>query len=343
MRSNVKAVQRRSLLGWVVVTCLLILILLLVLGIWFSGPSNSDWQSDYFDYGKPTPLAPGAPLRDAFCAIRTDFNSLPERLIESHRHHPAWSERRLAAGRFDYRAVQELVLAEQAYLFTRRHSRAEIVAALAPLMALPEGGRAAVVLAGMPSRSKAALRYTTSLAKEMARLYRADDTGQLPLDEQAIQTGPPLSLYGTTNMGNRLERPMRRSRGDSFESRLEPILEDRSRLPQLPVVTPRIEPNSPFRGKRSTTAAVLAAMQQPVPDPRLIDFVEAHSREDLLIALFPYVARAQQGSADLAALIWASDLQSSHWPLAVSAPALVEGTVTELRSRFAQELLALCE
>jgi len=304
---------------------------------------STEWESEYFDYGEPTPLAADAPLREAYCAIRADFDTLPDRLIEEHKRHSSWTERRFAAGRFDYGPVKELVLTDGARDFVRRHSRAEIIAALAPLMALPEGGRAAVVLAGMPSRSKAALSNTTALAGEMARLYLSDRTARLPLDERAMRQGPPLRLYGTTNMGKRLERPLRRSRRGSLESRLEPILEARSRVPLTAVDVPVIEPNSPFRGKRSTVAAAVKEFPMPEATPRLIDFVASHPREDLLIALFPYVAAAQPGSRDLAVLIWASDLQESLWPFAVSAPSLVEGAVDQLRERFARELLALCE
>jgi len=317
--------------------------LLLGLGLWLAMQPSSEWESEYFDYGEPTPLDGDAPLREAFCAIRADFETLPDRLISEHKQHPSWTENRFAAGRFYYGPVKELLLTDGARDFVRRHSRAEIVAALAPLMALPEGGRAAVVLAGMPSRSKAALSNTTGLAEEMARLYRNDQAARRPLDERAMRYGAPLQLYGATNTGGRLERPLRRSRRGSFESRLEPILEARSRVPLTAVDVPVIEPNSQFRGKRSPIAAVTEALPVPAAAPRLIDFVASYPREDLLIALFPYVAAAQPGSRDLAVLIWASNLQASHWPLAVSAPSLVEGAVDELRDRFARELLALCK
>ena len=112
--------------------------LLLGLGLWVVMQPSSEWGSEYFDYGEPTPLAADAPLREAFCAIRADFDTLPDRLIAEHKRHSSWTERRFAAGRFDYGPVKELVLTDGARDFVRRHSRAEIIAALAPLMALPE-------------------------------------------------------------------------------------------------------------------------------------------------------------------------------------------------------------
>lgn len=81
----------------------------------------------------------------------------------------------------------------------------------------------------------------------------------------------------------------------------------------------------------------------PEVAPQVTEFAAAYLREDLLIALFPYMAAAQQGSRDLAVLIWVSDLQASHWSFAVSAPALFEDAVDDLRPHFAKELIALCE
>ena len=331
--------DRRRIPVWVVLGA----VLLVGIGFWFIMRPAPEWGSEYFDYGAPTPLGSDAPLREAFCRIRADFETLPEHLIKAHKQHSSWTERRFAAGRFEYGPVRQLMLTDAALAFTRRHSRAEIVAALAPLMAVPEGGRAAAVLAGLPVRSKAALSNTTGLAEEMDRLYRHDRTARLPLDEQAMRQGPPLGLYGATNTAGRLERPVRRSRRGSFETRLEPILEARTRLPSTVIVAPGIEPASPFRGKRSPIAAVAKAFPMPEVSPQLTAFATSYPREDLLIALFPYVAAARQGSNDLAVLIWANGLQVSHWPLAVSSPSLADGAVDELRNRFAEALLGLCD
>ena len=317
--------------------------LLLAIGLWFFTRPDSEWDAEYFDYGMPTPLASDAPLYEPFCAIHRDFYALPDVLIAEHQQFSSWTERRLGAGTFNYGPVRQLVLSDAALEFVHSHSRAELVAALAPIMASPDGGRAAVILAGLPSRSKAALSNNTALAEEMDRLYRHDRTARTPLDNRAMRQGPPLLLYSGMNMGRRLERPVRRSRSGTFEARLEAIFDARSRLPMSVIDAPVVEQGSPFRGKRSSLAAVTEAFPPPEAAAGLIEFVDAFSREELLIALFPYVAGAQPGSKDLTVLIWASGLQDTHWPLASSTPALEEGVVDELRNRWAAELLALCE
>ncbi len=324
---------------------LIAVVCLLLVGImvWQTLSPSGTSSSELFNYGTPTPIPADVPSRNAYCQIQDEINGLTWPVVAQHRRHSAWTEYKIAAGRFDYQAVRELILAPDAARFAVSHSRAELVAALAPLLTdEARGGVAAAILAGLPARSKAALSNTTPLAAVVARAQGGNPDSQITWDGEARAASAPLGLYGIGNMGGRLERAAPRQRRGTLEHRLEKVLEARSSLPMTLFQPILIAPNSPFRGKRSAIETVLAAMPMPEPDPRLLEFIAGFATEEILMALYPYVAASEQGSKDLAALIWATDRQHEFWPVAQSQPALDVVALAAVKAALTTDVRALC-
>jgi hypothetical protein len=297
-----------------------------------------------FNYGKPTPIEAEGQAQGAYCRIQDEVSDLGWPIVERHVQHSAWTEYKIAAGRFHYRAVRELVLTPVAAEFAVSHSRAEFVAALAPLLTDEKrGGIAAAILAGLPARSKAALSYTTVLAEVVDRAQGGNPRAQPQWDEEARSASAPLGLYGVGNMGGRLERAAPRQRSGTLEHRLEKVLEERSKLPMTLFQPITIGPRSPFRGKRSALETVLGAYPIPEPDSRLNDFIAEFDRDEILMAIYPYVAAAKQGSKDLAILVWATGRQQSAWPVTQGQPVLDAASLAAVKAEITAAVRALCD
>ncbi len=308
------------------------------------GDSDRWPDNALFDYGEPTPLKADEPMRVAVCQIRAELSELPEPIVAEHIYHPAWTERRLAAGEFKYGSAHELRLSEHALAFSLRHSRAELIAALSPLLLdAKDGGRAAAILAGLPARSKAALHNTSRLAKAVWDAQGRSASAPIAWTalQQAMRYEPPIpiGLYGLTNMGSRLERAAPRRFHGSFEERLEDVLGAQADLPlQL------VQLAEPIGQPRKTFVELLESHPGPVVDKKLITFLESWPREEVLIALFPLLRDRgpDRGGSPLIELIWATGSEDRYWPLVVGQPLIEGDPFADFALEIAQELIDLC-
>ena len=306
----------------------------LALYVWF-GSRPPDW-------GSPTPLAVDAPLADAVCGIRGELAALEAPLVRRHRFHERWTEHRFAAGSFSYGPFHEIEPEAHVRAFLRRHTNAELIAALAPLLADETlGGRAAVVLASLPVPARSSLSRTSHLAglvKE-AQGGRADAPVRWDPVRGRELSGGLLSSYGLTNIGRRVEGRTSVPGPDTFEGRLEAILEDAARLP-LRFVAERPEP----RARYESAEEMIAAEPVPAPDEVFTEFLARHAPEDLLVALFPmHRAHGNVGGGQRAMLIWGTGREADFWPLEAVASFRREDLDARLRDALIEQSLDLCD
>jgi len=305
------------------------------------------WQRQQpFDYGAPTPISAEQSMRDVVCEIRHELASLPQPLVAKHRYHGAWSEYKIGAGRFDWGPVHEIELTAAAREFSLSHSRVELIAALAPLLLDPSlGGRAAAILGGLPARSKPALRNTSALAAAVQSAQGGNPDAAIAWspDFGVTRVATPLALYGLTNMGNRLERPVPRKYAGSFEARLDKLLTARSKLPMVIIGSTSVRPDAPVPPGRKTFEDLLAFAPTPGIDPRFQQFLDDHPRLDVLIAVFPLLHdRRSHRAGPLAELIWASQVQHRYWPLVVGNPLINGNPYEDFLRELSSELIAMC-
>lgn len=318
----------------------------LVLGaIGWMGTEYWIWRKTQqpFDYGKPTPLAAELPMSAAVCQIRRELAALPQPLVARHYYHQAWTENKFAAGRFNWGPFHEIKLTPAAEAFTRAHSRAELIAALAPLLTDQAlGGQAAAILAALPVRRKSALSSTSGLAAAVKHAQNGDPAAPIRWNPESdlkisiTAAVEPTQLYGLTNMGTRLERSIPRDASGSFEARLEGILLANSELPIEIIKPTSIPPDAPVPKGRASYDDMIAYAPTPEIDARFKKFLEDYPRLDILIALYPL--------RPLAKLIWASQAQDHYWPLVTGEP-LIKGKnpKKDLLQEVASELIRICD
>lgn len=318
------------------------LALMMVLLAW-SFAEYLSWRKaqEPFDYGLPTPLADDQPMRTAVCAIRRELELLPLPIVDEYVYHEDRTEYRFAAGRFYHRPAHQIVLTDEAHVFVMSHSRTELIAALAPLLLSAEsGGRAAAVLAGLPSRSKSALSHTSELANAVQSAMRENPSMGLdwipPELGRFYQSLVPLQLYGLGNMGSRLERSVPRNHRGSFEARLERILEVRSALPQTLLTLDEDVRTNP----RQTFEEMLASSPPPKADPRFLDYLKEFPEQDILITLFPGLG--QGNSAPLIDMIWLKGMEGQLWPLFIGGPIIEGDPYKAIHEGVATELIDMC-
>ena len=296
-----------------------------------------------FDYGKPTPLLAELPMRTAVCQIRAELAALPQPLVKKHYYHEAWTEYKFAAGRFNWGPFHEIKLTPAAQAFTRAHARAELIAALAPLLADQAlGGRAAAILGALPVRTKSALSSTSELAAAVKRAQDGDPAAPIRWNPERdpkigiTEAVVPIQLYGLTNMGMHLERSVPRDSYGSFEARLERILLAKSELPMEIIRPTMIPPEAPIPRGRASYEDMIAYAPIPEIDPRFKKFLEDFPHLDILIALYPL--------RPLAELIWASQAQDRYWPLVTGNP-LVKGKnpKKDFLREVTSELIGMCD
>jgi len=320
--------------------------LFLVLMVMFLAWSFVEYRSwrqaqQPFDYGLPTPLADDEPMRVAVCEIRRELEMLPLPIIDDYVYHEDWTEYKVAAGRFYHRPAHQILLTDQAHDFVMSHSRAELIAALAPLLLSAEaGGRAAAVLAGLPARSKSALSHTSELANAVHSAMGNDPAKDLdwvpPELGRFYQSLVPSQLYGLGNMGSRLERSVPRNHQGSFEARLERILKVRSALPQTLLTLDGEVRTNP----RQTFEEMLASTAPPEADPRFLDYLREFPEQDMLITLFPGLG--QGNSAPLIDMIWLKGMEDQLWPLLIGDPLIEGDPYKAIHERIATELIDMC-
>jgi len=303
------------------------------------------WRQEQqpFDYGKPTQLPDEQPMKTVVCQIRAELAALPQPLVKKHVYHGAWTEHKFAAGKFNWGPYHEIKLTTAAQAFTRAHSRAELIAALTPLLADQEmGGRAAAILGALPVRTKSALSRTSPLAAAVKRAQVGDPTAPIKWNPERDtklginETVAPIQLYGLTNMGMRLERSVPRKLYGSFEARLERILLAQSKLPLEKLKPTMIPPEAPIPKGRPSYEDMIAYAPVPEIDARFKKFLEDFSRLDILIALYPF--------RPLPELIWASQAQDRYWPLVTGNP-LIKGKnpKKDFLREVTSELIGMCE
>jgi len=302
------------------------------------------WRQEQqpFDYGKPTPLPDELPMRNVVCQIRAELAALPQPLVKKHVYHGAWTEHKFAAGKFNYGPFHEIKLTPAAQAFTRAHSRAELIAALAPLLAdQAMGGRAAAILGALPVRTKSALSRTSALAAAVIRAQVGDPAAPIRWNPERdaklgiSETVAPIQLYGLTNMGGRLERSVPRKLYGSFEARLERILLAQSKLPFEKIKPTMIPPEAPIPTGRPSYEDMIAYAPIPEIDARFEKFLEDFPRLDILVALYPF--------RPLPELIWASHAQDRYWPLVTGNP-LIKGKnpKKDFLREVTSELIGMC-
>lgn len=332
----------KSYVAWIKI----LLIGLLVLGtLAWIGSEYWTWRQRQqpFDYGKPTPLLAELPMRAAVCKIRAELAALPQPLVKKHYYLEAWTEYKFAAGRFNWGPFHEIKLTPAAQAFTRAHSRAELIAALAPLLADQAlGGRAAAILGALPVRTKSALSSTSGLAAAVKRAQGGDPAAPIKWNPERdpkidiTEAVVPIQLYGLTNMGMHLERSVPRDSYGSFEARLEHILLAQSKLPMEIIRPTMIPPEAPIPKGRASYEDMIAYAPIPEIDPRFKKFLEDYPRLDILIALYPL--------RPLAELIWASQAQDRYWPLVTGSP-LIKGNnpKKDFLREVTSELIGMCD
>lgn len=323
----------------------LLLLVLVCSAIWgFFKFQSWQYQQQLFNYGAPTPLAPDQPMRTAVCEIRRELANLEPPIVEAHDFHPAWSEYKFAAGRFDYRAVHQITLTDQAMEFVLRHSRVELIAALSPLLLdADKGGRAAAILGGLPARSKAALRNTSAMAEVVKAAQMGDPRQPIvwvpPGTDRYYHPHIPGQLYGLTNMGGRLERSIPRDYSGSFEERLEEILLARSKLPMRFIASPDLPPN----GSRLTYEEMLANIEIPTADPRFVKYLGEFPRQDILITVFPLLWQSADGTnSPVIDILWANGWQGRYWPMVIGNPLINGRPYNAFLAEVGAELIGLC-
>ncbi len=281
-------------------------------------------------------------MRVAVCAIRQELENLPPPVVARHVYHEAWTEYKFAAGRFYHRPVHQLILTDNARAFVLSHSRTELIAALAPLLLDPgTGGRAAAVLAGLPARSRSALRNTSALAKAVQSAQGGDPDAPIIWVPAKMgrfyQSQVPTALYGLTNMGMRLERSVPRNYRGSFEARLEQVLLARGDLPGLVIA----QGNERKAGPRQTVAQMLGDGSPPEADARFLKYLTDFSREDILISIFPWLGAGGQGTL-LVDIIWLNGDEERLWPLVIGQPLIEDDPYKPIHEALAKELINLC-
>ncbi len=327
------------------VALILVAVLLALAAVGWAGREFWAWRQAQlpFDYGRPTPLADAAPMRTAVCRIREEFAALPQPMVARHIHHGAWTEYKFVAGRFTWGPFYEIRLTPTAQAFTRAHSRTELIAALAPLLADKAlGGRAAAILGALPVPTKQSLSATSALAEAVYRAQGGDSAAPIdwrPDTDRGIavtESVVPSTLYGLTNMGNRLERSVPRDFSGSFEARLERILLAVSKLPMQPIKPTAVRPDAPIPKGRTSYEDMIAYAPVPDIDPGMKQILNDYPRQDILIALYP--------QRHLPILIWAARAEARFWPLVTGEP-LIRGSnpKRDFLHEVAAELIAMCD
>ncbi len=196
-------------------------------------------------YARPTELlAQETPLQ-ALCRVRAAFLALPQPAHRGFKHHEVWTRRPFGAPAIQYGPFEEIQLDRAAARFVTRHSRLEIVAAVAPFtMDAQRAPQAVAVLAGLPVADRERLDQVQNMTLMLAKpghFVPGSSTPPWNDEQQRYAQGSLPMLYGPPNATHRLQARDQPAAANTLEAALLEVLAANEAAPDLPAFQPLLQ------------------------------------------------------------------------------------------------------